>query len=73
MDRADIMLAMAFAAVILIAGLLTLVPSVPQTVSGFLIGIGGMFARNIGTAFDFEFGSSRGSKDKDKQLGARNG
>jgi hypothetical protein len=35
---------------------------------GFLTGIGGMFARNIGSAFDFWFGSSRGSKDKSDQI-----
>lgn len=35
---------------------------------GFLTGIGGMFARNIGSAFDFWFGSSRGSKEKSAQI-----
>lgn len=35
---------------------------------GFLTGIGGMFARNIGSAFDFWFGSSRGSKEKSGQI-----
>ena len=34
---------------------------------GFLIGIGGMFARSIGTAFDFEFGSSRESESRSPQ------
>ncbi len=38
------------------------------TIIGFLTGIGGMFARNIGTAFDFEFGSSRGSQRKSGQI-----
>ena len=32
--------------------------------AGLPCSIGGMFARTIGTAFDFEFGSSRGSKEK---------
>lgn len=64
--RADIMLALAFLAVIVIAALLALGKvSGADAIGGFLITIGGMFARNIGTAFDFEFGSSRGSKDKD--------
>ncbi len=39
-------------------------------VIGFLTGVGGMFARNIGTAFDFEFGSSRGSQSKDGRIEA---
>lgn len=36
---------------------------------GFLTGIGGMFARNIGSVFDFWFGSSVGSKAKTEQIG----
>lgn len=65
--RANIMLALAFAAIIAIAALLVLRPGeVNDAISGFLIGIGGMFARNIGSAFDFEFGSSRGSREKDR-------
>ena len=39
-----------------------------NTLVGFLTGIGGMFARNLGTAFDFEFGSSRSSREKDERL-----
>lgn len=35
---------------------------------GFLTGIGGMFARNISSAFDYWFGSSAGSKDKSDQI-----
>jgi hypothetical protein len=38
-------------------------------VLGFLTGIGGMFARNIGSVFDFWFGSSAGSKAKSAQIG----
>jgi hypothetical protein len=67
--RADIMLVAAFAAVIAIAALLALGKVDGATaVGGFLLTIGGMFARNIGTAFDFEFGSSRGSRDKDAAI-----
>lgn len=66
--RANVMLILAFVAVIAIVALLILVPSAPKEVVGFVIGIGGMFARNIGSAFDFEFGSSKGSKDKDSKL-----
>ena len=65
------MLALAFVAVIAIAVLLVFKPDAAnEAVSGFLIGIGGMFARNIGSAFDFEFGSSRGSKEKSAALAA---
>ncbi len=66
--RANVMLISAFVAVIVIVALLILVPKVPETVAGFVIAIGGMFARNIGSAFDYEFGSSRGSKAKDVKL-----
>jgi len=63
--RANVMLALAFLAVVIIAALLTLgTVKGDSAIAGFLIGIGGMFARNIGSAFDFEFGSSRGSKEK---------
>jgi hypothetical protein len=67
--RADMMLGCAFTAVIAIAVLLS-VGEVKEAsaAGGFLITIGGMFARNIGTAFDFEFGSSRSSKDKDATI-----
>ncbi len=67
--RADLMLVCAFVIVALIAYLLAVGHVNANTgVGGFLIGAGGMFVRNIGTAFDFEFGSSRGSKDKDDTL-----
>jgi hypothetical protein len=69
--RADIMVGLAFLAVILIAALLSLGAVDGNTAAGgFLIAVGGMFARNIGTAFDFEFGSSRGDKEKDNVLAA---
>jgi hypothetical protein len=69
--RADIMVGLAFLAVLLIAALLSLGAVDGNTAAGgFLIAVGGMFARNIGTAFDFEFGSSRGDKEKDNVLAA---
>ena len=69
--RADLMLALAFFAVIAIAALLALGKVDQATAAGgFLITIGGMFARNIGTAFDFEFGSSRDSASKTQALAA---
>ncbi len=72
--RANVMLAMAFGAIIVIAGALVLLNAygAPNeftgAIFGFLTGIGGMFARNVGSAFDFEFGSSRGSQQKSQQL-----
>jgi hypothetical protein len=66
--RGNVMLITAFVAVTAIVALLIMTPDVPPEVTGFVIGIGGMFARNIGSAFDFEFGSSRGSRDKDGQI-----
>jgi hypothetical protein len=77
--RANVMLLMAFLAIVVIAGALVVLNlrSAGQSggelqftgaIIGFLTGIGGMFARNIGSAFDFEFGSSRGSKNKDGHI-----
>jgi hypothetical protein len=77
--RANVMLLLAFLAIVVIAGKLIALNlrSAGQSgdelqftgaIIGFLTGIGGMFARNIGSAFDFEFGSSRGSKNKDGQI-----
>lgn len=69
--RADMMLGMAFFTVIVIAFLLATGKVDGATaVGGFLLTIGGKFAGNIGTAFDFEFGSSRSSKDKDVTIAA---
>lgn len=74
--RADVMLIAAFAAVVGIAGVMFLLSlgktyensALVNTLVGFLSGIGGMFARNIGTAFDYEFGSSRSSREKDERI-----
>lgn len=70
--RADIMVGLAFLAVVVIAALMAVGGVDGNTAAGgFLIAVGGMFARNIGTAFDFEFGSSRGSQNKDEILARR--
>ena len=74
--RADLMLAGTFASLAVIAAVLGALAifapdgssALVNTLVGFLTGIGGMFARNLGTAFDFEFGSSRSSRDKDERL-----
>jgi hypothetical protein len=64
--RANIMLAMAFGTVVAISWLLASGRIENGTdIAAFLMTIGGMFARDIGAAFSFEFGSSRGSKQKD--------
>jgi hypothetical protein len=41
---------------------------VSEGVLAFLTTIGGMMMKNISTAFDFEFGSSRGSKGKSDDM-----
>ena len=67
--RANIMLLAAFVAVV--AGWVVLYlggAKVPEALVGSIITVVGMFARNIGTAFDFEFGSSRGSMLKSQAL-----
>lgn len=77
-DRASNMLIAAFGGVVAITGALIALNwiATPENdryvgaVIGFLTGVGGMFARNIGTAFDFEFGSSRGSQTKDGRIEA---
>lgn len=66
--RATTMLALAYGGLITISLILAshmflgLDPG--GIVTGFLCTIGGALLRNIGTAFDFEFGSSRSSRDK---------
>ncbi|MDF2235376.1 hypothetical protein P2H44_22705 [Albimonas sp. CAU 1670] len=70
--RANVMLIAAFVGIVAIAGVwaASIIWAPPEAkaevagLMGFLSGIGGMFARNIGSAFDFEFGSSRGSREK---------
>ena len=72
--RADVMVGIAFLAVLGISALLALGKiSGDSAAGGFLLSVGGMFARNIGTAFDFEFGSSRGSQNKDELLARKAG
>ena len=67
--RADVMLAGAFISVVVIAAVLGAGQiEAGSAIGGFLLTIGGMFARNIGTAFDFEFGSSRSSIEKTEMM-----
>jgi hypothetical protein len=65
MTRQNVMLFMAFLSVLVIAVVLALCGrGLPELVTGFLTTVGGMFARDISSAFNYEFGSSRGSADK---------
>lgn len=67
--RADGMVWIAFAGV---AGCMAaaLFASPSEAVFGFIATVGGMFLKHLGTAYDFEFGSSRGSKTKDAEMAA---
>jgi len=58
--RADVMLAGAFISIIVIAAMLALGEiDAASGIGGFLITAGGLLLKDIGTALDFEFGSSR--------------
>ncbi len=67
--RADAMVIVAFLAVTVICIFLILTNTVNPAVLTFLTTIGGMMMKNISTAFDFEFGSSRSSKGKSEDMG----
>lgn len=64
--RANLMLVASFLAIVSIAAILAIF-NVDDAIQGFLFTTGGMFCKNISTAFDFEYGSSRGSKEKDQR------
>lgn len=67
--RADWLVAAAFAGVLLIGLAFILVPNLSADAKTFMATVGGMLTMKIGTAFDFEFGSSKGSdKQKDAIL-----
>lgn len=68
--RADAMVIAAFVAVTVIAVFLINSGNIEEGVLAFLTTIGGMLMKNISTAFDFEFGSSRSSKGKSDDMGA---
>lgn len=67
--RADVMVVAAFVAVVVIAAFLITKDKVDTGVLAFLTTVGGMLMKNISTAFDFEFGSSRSSKGKSEDMG----
>lgn len=63
--RQNLMLLLAFSAVVSIAIILAWrFGDQTAVITTFLTTIGGGFARDIGGAFSYEFGSSRGSADK---------
>jgi hypothetical protein len=67
--RADVMLLGAFAGIVVIAVLLaTGQVKEASAIGTFLIMAGTKLLANIGTAFDFEFGSSRSSLEKTQAL-----
>ena len=67
--RANLMLGIAVGGLVLIIGLLLLAHvNGESAVGGFVISVGSLLAGKIGTAFDFEFGSSAGSIEKSKLL-----
>lgn len=67
--RADIMLAMAF---ICLLGIIWMAwdgrSNMPDTIFAFINMAAGALLKMIGDAFQFEFGSSRGSKEKDQAI-----
>lgn len=67
--RADWLIVLAFSGCVLVGLLLAFggVDAASAT-GGYLIAVGTLFAQRIGTAFDFEFGSSRSSQDKDRTI-----
>lgn len=67
--RADAMVIAAFIALVIVAVFLIMAEEVDPAVLAFLTTIGGMLMKNISSAFDFEFGSSRGSKGKSDDMG----
>lgn len=68
--RADQLVWIAFIGVVGVV-LAALYAEPSDAVFGFLATVGGMFLKHLGTSYDFEFGSSRGSKAKDEALIAR--
>ncbi len=66
--RADIMLALAFGALVTIVVLINGNASIkPEVLAIFNMAVGALL-KMISDAFQFEFGSSRGSKEKDLQM-----
>lgn len=66
--RANIMLAMAFIFATVVYALLAVMKDMPLEVVTALATAGGICLKMISDAFQFEFGSSRGSKVKDDNL-----
>ena len=67
--RANLMLGIAVGGLVAIIGLLLVSHiSGESTVGGFIISVGSLLAGKVGTAFDFEFGSSADSAEKSKLL-----
>lgn len=71
-SRPTVMLIGAYLSVIVVAALLaTGKVDAATAVGGFLIAVGTMFVNKIATAFDYEYGSSRGSEAKTALMAAQ--
>lgn len=65
-QRADALIVAAFSGVLLIGLAFIIFPDLSPDARTFLATVGGMLVMKIGTAFDFEFGGSAGSNDKNE-------
>lgn len=63
-DRANFMLGAAFFSLIVLVGLMWWKPDMPGTILGIFSTAVGSILKMLSDGFQFEFGSSRGSKDK---------
>lgn len=67
--RADLMVFTAFVSlVVIVACIWNLSEGIPGEVLGFMSTAAGALLKMLSDAFQFEFGSSRGSKEKDQRL-----
>ncbi len=61
-NRADVLVGLAvFGLVAIVVALVYIGAGLDDVVKGFIISVGTLLANKVGTAFDFEFGSSRSS------------
>lgn len=68
-ERANFMLAAAFASLVIIMALMWSQPNMPGVIIGIFSTAVGAILKMLSDGFQFEFGSSRGSKDKTQLMG----
>lgn len=68
--RADLLIAAIVALLVAGVAALIFVPDMAQEAKGLLVALGGGLAKSLYDVVAFEFGSSRGSKEKDGQIAA---